>query len=161
MPNFSPNLLSKVDFYNYTGFTSTDINDLLLAKIIDNSNSIINKGLGELFNFQTDYVKYFQPSNSKSVFAIGWWQRTALAVSLIKNGNETVLNETNYILKYEDDHEKVFGLVLRYQNLCEKDEIKLKGTFGYSNGFPEELNFLSIEIYKIIKKAILEDQNET
>ena len=161
MPNFPSVYLTKDNFLAYTGLTTGDVNIVLLDKIILSSNKILFKELGGLFSLETNKSLTFQPNKSNNIFSIGLWQKTNLVVSIIQNGTEQIQNAENYILyRVENNPEVIYAVVLN-TNLCPTDELKITGTFGYSAGLPDELDMFDVNLYKIIKQAILEEQNDT
>lgn len=163
MPNFPPNYLSKANFLVFTGLAVGDVNEVFLDRIITSSNKILFKQLGGLFSL-TNKSLTFQPIKSNNIFSIGLWQKLGLTVILIENGVEKILESKDYFLRWTENKENdkvIYAVILRNLRLSRSDELKITGTFGYSEGLPDELDMLDVSLYKMIKQVILEEQNDT
>jgi hypothetical protein len=163
--------LTKADFYaNSSGITSADVNDAYVESLVEKVNAALSKKLKKLFELTADQTGEYKPKHASRIIACGTWQRTPTL--LVKRGTygqsglTTLAYGSEYTFFTANGSEfdpgfeyPAIGLKLA-SSLSDNQYITITGTYGYSNGVPED-KFLDLQLYDLIKSLVLAGQNET
>jgi hypothetical protein len=163
------NVLTKENFYKYTGIDSSDVNDDYVQFVIDTANAIITDQLSKLFSLSTDFVSKNYSDNSRQFIPTGNYQATPEPTVIIKeDGSDreetlTLGEDFRFIFFDEDEPDKNYPIIaikLYWRRLRRREYLEVTGTYGYSDGIPPEL-LLEWDMYDIIKDAVLSNQSTT
>lgn len=168
--------LTPTQFYAYTGKSSVDFNVNYLTYLLSSVDQIITDTIGSLFTLvqiddtNTD-INYqymdFRGSNT-NLIKTGAWQKDGLVVKLgnypfVTNPTLTTLIENqDYLIKYYQNRKvygrdnPVIGIELLNNKLYSDQFIRVTGIFGWSNGYPPDLNQL---IYQLVLNNLYNNQS--
>lgn len=168
-------------FYAWSGYTASDVNVAYLTELLSSVDMLIQNEVGALFtltqidesNLNPDLNFFdYEGNNLDYVTGIGAWQKTGLVVKIgsypLHNNNNlfTLVEKQDYRLVHYQDRllttsattiNPVVGIRLN-KALLTNQFIRVSGTYGWSNGYPADLQNL---LFQIIKTKLEYNQNMT
>lgn len=173
--------ITKEEFYNYSGYNSTTVNDLAVDFFLTSFQESLEKKLKYQFSLatvlETDKFNYFsENSNGEDFILINAWQEDNLTfkISGVENKEVDTLSES----PLDASEYQVFRVLTQYsklptsviprpnpvvaiklkEKLLPNQFLRVYGTWGYSEGMPASLRFL---IYTALKNAIEYNESTT
>ena len=155
-------------FLAWSGYTASTVpNEANVSRLLDSVCEILEDDLNVKFSLTADKTKIY-PGQNTNYIVIGGWQSEGLDIKIKYNGEdgESLTEFTEYTKKYfqDNDEKPVIGISLLnglrnygyYNNtiaLRSDDYLVVNGTYGWSNGFPVELQNIVFNLVKHIAET--------
>lgn len=166
--------LTKTNFYNYSGYNSTTVNDLAVDYLLSTFQELLEEQLGYVFSLlnvvEEDKHNFFvENTDFQEFISIGAWQDSGLT---IKKGeydksnlsalttSPLILGQDYELFRFKTGFKKLPKSLAKanpavaiklYCPLYHNEFLRIYGTWGFSNGLPADLEYL---IYTALKNAI-------
>lgn len=176
--------LSKQKFYEYSGYTSDNINPLAVDYFLSVFNTRLEQALGYRFTTvaqtESDKHNYYAENNytAQSFISIGAWQESGLTLKLGSRdqSEETSLSSTALVLgkdyelfRFASGYSRIptaittaVNPVVAVKLLCTRmttsDMLRVYGTWGFSNSLPKDLEYF---LYIALKNALEINQSSS
>lgn len=120
--------------------------DSQLTPLITKLRSALDRLVGAIFTLSTKTKKYSGDSGGVFYLPIGVWQATNLTFKRGCFGSDTltdlVIDKDLEIVSVNDQDQIIYGIRLFARHLTSQEFIEVSGTYGWSDGLPDDLLLL-------------------